>query len=246
MEKETKQSPVITDGLEDDKSFTPFVPPTERTMSNNIGKLALALAKAQGEVKTAVRDAKNPFFKHNYADLASVWDACRTPLAQNELAVIQTTEKDNGNIVLITTLVHSSGQWIRGYFKVKPVKSDPQGLGSALTYARRYALAAIVGVAPEGEDDDGNAATGKQAKASSNGKYTEAQKVIATRMWEYLQAEHGSIEDAGKALCSVAKDNGLAGHNSLRDYTGKQIEHLWDVFKRDAEIFEKQTAGEAN
>ncbi len=132
--------------------------------------MAAALAKAQGQLQGAKKDSENPFFKSKYADLSAVWEACRTPLAQNGLAVIQTTdaEDENGSIPVETILVHESGEWISGLLKVRPVKDDPQGMGSALTYARRYALSAIVGVAPE--DDDGNAASqpsgGRQAQKS--------------------------------------------------------------------------------
>jgi hypothetical protein len=132
--------------------------------SASIGALAAALAKAQGAMNGAKKDAKNPFFKSQYADLASVWDACRAPLSANGLAVIQTTGGQAGAVEVITTLAHTSGEWIRGVLALHPVKADPQGIGSAITYARRYALAAIVGIAPE--DDDGNAASGKTAEAT--------------------------------------------------------------------------------
>ena len=135
------------------------------TQSDKIDELATALSKAQGTIKGAAKDAKNPFFKSSYADLTAVWDACRETLSENGLAVIQTTEYRNGHVALITTLAHSGGQWIRGTFPVKPVKDDPQGLGSAMTYARRYSLAAMVGIAPKGEDDDGEGAMGRKEAA---------------------------------------------------------------------------------
>lgn len=128
--------------------------------SAEIGELAAALAIAQGEITGALKDSENPFFKSKYADLASVWDACRTSLSKNQLAVIQVPSTgDNGAAVVTTTLAHKSGQWMRGSIALMPVKSDPQGMGSAYTYARRYALAAMVGVAQV--DDDANAASGK-------------------------------------------------------------------------------------
>jgi len=103
----------------------------------------------------ARKDSTNPFFKSKYADLQAIYMAVREPLTKNELAVIQTTETlDTLNVV--TTLVHSSGQWIRGYMPVINTKGDAQGMGSAITYARRYSLAAIAGIAQM--DDDGNAA----------------------------------------------------------------------------------------
>jgi hypothetical protein len=128
--------------------------------TESIGKLAMALAKAQAKILGAVKDSKNPFFKSSYADLASVIESIRLPLAENELAYIQTTDVDDTGVTgvtVVTTLAHSSGEWIRGRLKMLPKDMSPQGFGSAITYARRYALAAIVGVAQV--DDDGNAAS---------------------------------------------------------------------------------------
>jgi hypothetical protein len=127
--------------------------------SESIGKLAEALAKAQGVMEGASKDSNNPFFKSKYSSLSAVWDACRKPLADNGLMVVQATDADPDMVVVDTRLCHSSGEWIQGRLVMKPVKADPQGIGSCLTYARRYALSAMVGIAPE--DDDGNAATGK-------------------------------------------------------------------------------------
>ncbi len=128
--------------------------------SEHINELASALAKAQGEMKGAIKDSSNPFYKSKYSDLASVFHAIGEPFAKNGLSVVQTTSEGAGGTMLHTTLLHSSGQFISGGILVKPVKNDPQGLGSALTYYRRYALSAIAGV--YSEDDDGNAASGKQ------------------------------------------------------------------------------------
>jgi len=149
--------------------------------SESIKELSAALAKAQLNMGKAHKSQTNPFFKTKYADLASCWDACREPLSKNGLSVAQftvvhqgtlTTTKEttdkNGNVyvtresfenpmALKTILMHESGEWIEGYYPIKATKEDPQGLGSALTYARRYALSALVGICQE--DDDGNAAS---------------------------------------------------------------------------------------
>jgi hypothetical protein len=137
----------------------------EPMQSESIAKLAEALSKAQGSIKGAAKDTENPFFKSRYADLASVWDACREALTANGLSVIQTTDDGVEGVTVITTLAHSSGEWMRGRLTMKPVKNDPQGIGSTITYARRYALAAMVGVAPE--DDDGNSASGRQPNGTT-------------------------------------------------------------------------------
>src|SRR5882762_6113122 len=120
--------------------------------SDTINELAGALAKAQGEITGALKDSSNPFFKSKYADLASCWEACRAPLSKNGLAVIQTTTFRDGQLYLITTLAHASGQWIRGELLVKVKDDGPQAQGSGLTYARRYSFAAIVGLAQIDDD----------------------------------------------------------------------------------------------
>lgn len=126
----------------------------------SVGKLALALAKAQGVMNGAVKDAANPFFKSKYADLASVWDACRKPLAENELAVAQSVSAHGATVTVTTYLIHSSGESITSSLSLTAKGDDPQSIGSAITYGRRYGLSAMVGIAPE--DDDGNAASQPQ------------------------------------------------------------------------------------
>ena len=132
--------------------------------SDDIKELALALSKTQSILKGAIKDTNNTFFKSKYADLASCWDACREPLAANGLSVVQMPCNDTpDSVALETILMHTSGQWISSVFSMPVSKHDAQAVGSAITYARRYALAAVVGIAPE--DDDGNLASGKSETA---------------------------------------------------------------------------------
>lgn len=128
--------------------------------SAEISALAEALSKAQGKITGALKDSANPFFKSKYADLASVWDACRDQLAANGLSVVQINGNDADRITVTTMLMHSSGQWVRGVCSAKPAKDDAQATGSVITYLRRYGLAAITGVAQV--DDDANAAAGRK------------------------------------------------------------------------------------
>lgn len=131
------------------------------TMSENTSDLFTALSKAQAEIEGAAKDSTNPHFRSKYADLASVWAACKSALTKHGLSVVQVGDSDDPDVAGMTTILgHSSGQWIRGRMTMRPVKADPQGLGSCTTYLRRYCLAAMVGVAPE--DDDGNAASSRQ------------------------------------------------------------------------------------
>lgn len=120
--------------------------------SSEITELAGALAKAQGAISPAKKDSQNPFFHSTYADLASVWGACRKPLSDNGLAVSQLLSNSEDKITMETILLHASGQWLSSTVSAKPVKDDPQGIGSLVTYLRRYALSAIVGVASDDDD----------------------------------------------------------------------------------------------
>ena len=150
--------------------------------SENINELAEALAKAQGEIEGAAKSAINPHGNYKYADLSSVWSACREPLSKNGLAVCQVTEIEGEQVILVTTLMHKGGQWIAGKMPVriapmfdkgtnKEKPWTPQAFGSAITYARKYSLLAMVGVA--GEDDDGQAASDTATPA--------ARSMIATK-----------------------------------------------------------------
>lgn len=141
--------------------------------SEQINELISALAKAQGKIITAKKDKQNPYFKSSYADLSSIWDACRLALSENGLAVVQSVQVHEQKMELITTLAHSSGQWIKSQMPIVTAKVDPQSIGSALTYYRRYALAAIVGVAASEEDDDGNAANGRYDNNHKHSAKTE-------------------------------------------------------------------------
>ena len=132
--------------------------------SPEIDKLAAALAVVQAGLKPAVKDAVNPHYKSRYADLSAVWDACREALGANGLSIVQVGDvTDQYQAVLHTRLLHVSGQWIGGVYPLAPAAAGPQAMGSALTYARRYCLAALLGIVAE-EDDDGNAASAPPAR----------------------------------------------------------------------------------
>jgi len=152
----------------------------KKNESDELDKLFEALAKAQMEMEVAATASINPFFKSRYADLASIVKASRPFLAKNGLCVIQRTiteEKDQ--IFLYTRLCHASGQWIESNMQVKPLKNDIQGLGSYITYLRRYMYASLTGVVTGDEDDDGETAmqeTRKEKKEEEdNGKISKAQ-----------------------------------------------------------------------
>ncbi len=126
-----------------------------------------ALAKAQAGIKNALKDATNPHFRSKYADLASIKEACWEALTAAGIAVVQMPVNSGPNVGIVTLLAHGSGQWIESTIFVQPTKFDAQGVGSVITYLRRYALAAMAGVAPD--EDDGEAAVGRPQAAQSNG-----------------------------------------------------------------------------
>ena len=132
--------------------------------SENINELGAALALAQAEMGHAAKDAVNPHFRSKYANLASIIDACRGALTKNAIAVIQSPamDRENRTVSVTTRLVHSSGQWVEGELEAEVAKTDPQAIGSAITYLRRYGLAALTSVASD--DDDGAAAVAPTAR----------------------------------------------------------------------------------
>jgi len=134
--------------------------------SEQINELAAALAKAQAEIRGAKESKYNTFFKSAYADLGDVWNAIREPITKNGLSVAQTTEIENGAPIILTILMHASGQWMAGAFPIKAKDDSPQSMGSGTSYARRYALGAMVG-AYEG-DDDGESAQGRKSDIVPN------------------------------------------------------------------------------
>jgi hypothetical protein len=179
--------------------------------SETIGALAAALSKAQADITGALKDSSNPFFKSKYADLASCWDACRKQLAANNLAVIQTVyvHWDKDESVLATTLAHSSGEWIRSELPIRAKDASPQAQGSAITYARRYALAAIVGLAQI--DDDAEAAQGRPFTNDPRGDL--GKKFDQTKRDQFVQQFRSAFDlDAEEKDIALAV---LAVHEAL-------------------------------
>lgn len=127
--------------------------------SSEINEVVKALLKVQKEIKPAIKGAENPHFKSKYADLASVVEVSRKLLTSNGLVVTQHPVVEDGNLYLITRLTHESGQWFSCLYPINPTKQDPQAMGSAMTYARRYSYSALIGIVTD--DDDGNAASAK-------------------------------------------------------------------------------------
>lgn len=195
--------------------------------SQEIKDLVSALCKVQSEMKGAVKDSSNPFFKSKYADLESCWEAARLPLTKNGLSIVQTLDYENGVDLLVTTLAHSSGQWIKGRLRIVPTKADPQAVGSAITYARRYAFAAIVGLIQT--DDDGEAAMGRVNKPNVPGN-----SVMPTEQDGNTAQLHYKIPFGKFAQRSLEE----VGADKLRDY----VNYLENKAKKDGKTITGQVA----
>lgn len=149
--------------------------------SESIGKLAQALAKAQGEMENASKNSQNPHFRSKYADLAEIINTVRPVLAKHGLSVTQFPSFDGTLAHVETIIAHESGEWMSGTTSSPVQKADPQGIGSATTYLRRYSLAAVCNLAQE--DDDANAASKapKQATKPMPAPAQPAKHVPATK-----------------------------------------------------------------
>jgi hypothetical protein len=175
--------------------------------SEQINDLCTALSKAQGIMAVAKFDSVNPFFSDakagkiaKYASLAQVWEVARKPLTDNGLSVIQPVEEHEHGIMVTTRLLHVSGQWIESSITMPLDKRTSQAVGSAISYGRRYSLAAMVGVVAD-DDDDANEATANAPK--------EDAKRPAKAKADQIAAEHGMntadqlvLTDAETAYCA--------------------------------------------
>ena len=195
--------------------------------SDTISELAAALAKAQGEFEHARKDRENTHFKNQYATLASLLDACRGPLTANGLSVVQGPSgwnKEAGVVEVTTMLLHKSGQFIETTTCAPLGKSDVQAVGSAITYLRRYALAAVVGIAPADDtDDDGQAAAAAapQRRAPSKPDRAERTETPQARFADAMRARW-------KRMPRMPEE-----HLVCRELYG--VDDWWEVSTEDAE-----------
>lgn len=193
--------------------------------SEQINELASALAKCQAEMKPAIKDSLNPFFKSKYSDLTSVWDSCREPMTKNGLSVTQTMEETETRFQLVTTLLHSSGQWIRSIFPILVQKQDAQSYGSACSYARRYALSAIVGCTTDDADDDGEKAgraeliNSKQMDELSS-LFEACDPEYVSRVWKSLKKD--GIDNFNKITIPLYDRLKKASITNMKEYQSKK------------------------
>lgn len=191
--------------------------------SETIGELAKALVKVQATMKAAVKNKVNPFYKSSYADLESCLAAARSELSENGLCVSQTTDVTELGTLLVTTLLHVSGEWISGNYPIVGKDNSPQSIGAAITYARRYAFCAIVGLATE--DDDGNAAQGvdtSEAPLRSNWHPSEPQ---LKRLYAISKKNSWTDEDCKEYMAKL-------GVSNSKELTYLQYEKFCEVMEK--------------
>jgi hypothetical protein len=195
--------------------------------SEAINELVTALAIAQGKIGGALRDAKNPFYDSTYADLASVWSACREALSSNGLSVVQSAQCIDTDaaipirVVVTTLLAHTSGQWLESELSMWPRDNSPHAIGSAISYARRYSLASMVGIYQE--DDDAN----------------KAQPLSAAQVPEFSQPLVPSGLDA--VVAAIVKEDAKALRGAWNDAMGLgNADNIWKLLNTK----QKKTARE--
>ena len=163
--------------------------------SDSIGNLALALAKAQGEMGAAAKDASNLHFRSKYADLSSIMDACREPLSKHGLAVTQLPGRgEDGSVQLTTILMHESGEHLGSTISSRPAQENPQVVGSILTYLRRYALASVVGVVSDDDDGEAASAPARQQRAPTREEPPARLVETANKVAKAFDATVGRVE----------------------------------------------------
>lgn len=167
--------------------------------SEQLNELADALSKAQGVMQFALKDSKNPFFKSSYADLTSIVSCIQKPLSDNGLSFVQAMRLEGELKVLETILLHKSGQWISSDYPVTPTKSDPQSLGSATSYARRYGLQALIGVVAD-DDDDGEASMNRGLDQKKNSLKKEELKSLPKEINHAFNSQSVHLPDTSSFI----------------------------------------------
>lgn len=220
--------------------------------SESISTIAPALIKAQAAIGAAKKDTPNPFFKSTYADLATVIEAVKEPLNSNGIAFLQAVSSDETGVCVETVLLHSSGEWISERLDVPVSKHDAQGVGSAISYGKRYGLQSLVGV--PSVDDDGNAATRKppeSAKTVAKSVLDSLPKKDAARV-EFLaqtvtDVYHNlgvpeAVDEWERAKASLSSDEQVAAWGFLDSKIRSAIKKTGEERKAVANLKEQKNA----
>lgn len=190
--------------------------------SDQINEIAAAMAAAQKDMRPALKDATNPAYKSKYADLASVWDACRGPLTTHQLAVLQDATMTEQSVSVLTRIVHASGQWFEfGPLVVPMARQDAHGVGSAISYAKRYGLSAAIGVVSD-DDDDGVGAVGRQEKV----------QVTKPAGYDDWLTDMTAVADIGAVALKAAWEKSSPAYRAYITETNKPG---WELMKKRAQ-----------
>ena len=178
-------------------------------MSEQIGSLTKAMASFQATVENASKKSVNPAFKSKYADLAEILNTVREDLGKHGLALMQFPSFQDGVAHVETILSHESGQWMAGLASAPVTKQDAQGVGSAITYLRRYSIAAVCGIAQE--DDDANSSVGRKQEKQADSAAAMIAPILAAPNLDKLQTVYNAAYKAAstpeaKAAVIAAKD----------------------------------------
>lgn len=191
--------------------------PSDNDQSSDTAELFAAMGKAQGEFDVASKDKQNPYFKSKYADLESIVSAARPALKAHGLSFMQIIrESIDGKNYLHTYLTHSSGQWMRSRIRISPPKNDMQTFGSYLSYLKRYALAALLGVVSADEDDDGETAMAADRQIYAKGKShqfnpgEEPTPRVSRDQLDSLEYELNDMPELAEEIMNKMKINSLA------------------------------------
>jgi hypothetical protein len=199
-------------------------------MSETIAELATALAKAQGQIEDATKDGLNPAFRSKYADLAAVRAVIREPLAVNDLAIMQFPRTRQGFVEVETMLIHKTGEFVSETLEIPVAKFDAHGIGSGITYGRRYGLMSVLCLAAV--DDDGNAAVEKTPVAPAK-KELSPKEASALALEMKAAAEQG-MEALTTKWRSMSSDKRSAfDTDAVADL--KKIAAAADASKKEAE-----------
>jgi hypothetical protein len=199
--------------------------------SANIAKLAKALATFQVKVDKIKKDAKNPFFKSRYASLSNILDAIATPLEESGLAISQHPSGDNN---LTTLVMHAdSGEYLESTYNIHPTKNDPQATGSAITYARRYALVSILCLNVD-DDDDANTAT--HGYATPQQAATKAAEVAQKPWLNKFDQNTGEITDLWNKVTDAIKAGKRSANQAIEKY------NMLKELKQELRDLEKKSA----
>lgn len=212
--------------------------------SESITNIAKALAIAQGEIPSIFKSGKNPHFKSKYAKLEDAVETAKPILQKYGLSVIQIPQSTTeGKWVLTTRILHTSGEWIEGDHPIICMKNDPQGFGSALTYARRYSFMAINGLADTDDDAEEAMNRGELVKPAEQKQPSEPKKETKQKPQNPFKND-GPVPPIGQFVCTGGKYKGLeiqqVDPNELADYVG----HLKKIEKPNLQTKEMINAAE--